>query len=133
MDVLADTTLLIDLWREQRRPGLATAFARQHENLSVGIPWVVAGEFLSGGIVAKHNIELLEQFLERYVIVQSTPSIIAQYAHLFAMVRNHNRQVGPNDLWIAACARALNLPLITRNASDFNWMADVTVMDYTGG
>ena len=133
MDVLADTTLLIDLWREQRCPGLATAFALKHDYLSVGIPWVVAGEFLSEGVVANHNIELLEQFLVRFVAVQSTPPIIAQYAILYAMVRSDNRHVGPNDLSIAACARALNLPIITRNPSDFYWMTDLTVLDYTGG
>jgi len=29
MDYLTDSTLLIDLWREQRHPGRATRFARQ--------------------------------------------------------------------------------------------------------
>ena len=55
MDLLADTTFLIDLWREQRKAGPATTFAGERADLTLGLPWIVAGEFLGGGVIAGHD------------------------------------------------------------------------------
>lgn len=130
MDLLADTTFLIDLWREQRRPGMAMDFARRSKDLAVGLPWVVAGEFLSGGAAAGHDVDALALFLAPYAVVHSTDTIVSRYAHLYTAVRRDRLAVGPNDLWIAACALSLGLPLITRNTRDFGSLAGLTVLDY---
>ncbi len=131
MEYLADTTFLIDLWREQRRPGITTSWARTHADHRIGIPWVVAGEFLSGGILAFHEPEALKQFLDRFPIIHSNKAVISRYAEFYAVLRRNNRPIGPNDLWIAACAAGHELPLITRNVADFSVCPNLQLVDYT--
>ena len=48
MELIADTTLLIGVWREQP---WAVSFARDN-NRTMGLPWVVLGEFWQGSIRA---------------------------------------------------------------------------------
>ena len=130
MELLADTTFIIDLWREQRKPAPATAFARANEGKTVGLPWVVLGEFLSGSVLAGHDPEELGAFVRFFPIVHSTGAIVAAYARLFAAMREARASIGPNDLWIAACAAALDLPIVTRNERDFASLPGVRVLGY---
>ena len=132
MDLLADTTFLIDLWREQRQTGPATTFAQRNANLSVGIPWVVSAEFLGGGVLAGHDMDALAVFLDPYPVVHSTEAIIRHCAVLYGEIRRYRLAVGPNDLWIAACARALEMPLVTRNVRDFAQLSGVRTLSYSG-
>lgn len=130
MDLPAETTFLIDLWREQRKPGPATAFAHRSRDLAVGLPWVVAGEFLSGGVAAGHDVRALAGFLGGYAVVHSTEAIVRRCADLYAEARRNRLAVGPNDLWIAACALHLEVPLISRNTRVFTSLAGLTILDY---
>jgi predicted nucleic acid-binding protein len=41
--------------------------------------------------------------------------------------------IGPNDLWIAACALANRLPVLTRNVSQFRRVDGLEVIDYAAG
>jgi predicted nucleic acid-binding protein len=132
MDILADTTLLIDLWREQKKPGPAMRFAGQHASLTTGIPWIVAGEFISGSVLAGQAAQNLEKFLRQYIIVHPNMEIIEQYAVLFAFIRQRRIEIGPNDLWIAACAISMKMPLVTRNIADFESLPDIRLIDYSG-
>ena len=130
MDFLADTGFLIDLWRERGKSGAATRFARRNAARQVGICWVVAGEFMSGGLAANHDAEAIGDFLSRYPVVQSSPHIVVEYAKLFAQLRRSNELIGPNDLWIAACAVALDLPLLTANAAEFARIPELSIVAY---
>ncbi|MBN1670487.1 MAG: type II toxin-antitoxin system VapC family toxin [Kiritimatiellae bacterium] len=131
MDYLADTGFLIDLWRERDREGPATRFARANASRQVAISWTVAGEFLSGALCASHDAELVSAFLARYAVVHSCDGIVARYAHLFAHLRKKNDLLGPNDLWIAAAALAVGLPLLSRNKREFSRVPDLEVVDYS--
>lgn len=130
MDFLADTGFLIDLWREAGKPGAAVRFARDHAACQVGICWVVVGEFLSGAMAANQDAVLIETFLSRYPVIQSTPHIVGEYARLFAGLRARNGLIGPNDLWIAACAVALDLPLLTANETKFSRVTGLKIVAY---
>lgn len=130
MDILADTVFLIDLWRESRAPGRATLFARAHVDLQVGICWVVAAEFLGGALAAGQDAAMAESFLSRYAIVHSGPAIVRTYARLYAELRSRSNLIGPNDLWIAAAATSLDLPLLTRNANEFRRVQGLRVVEY---
>ena len=131
MDFLADTVFLIDLWRESRSPGPATAFARTHAGDQVAICWVAAGEFMGGAAAADQDVDLVSAFLSRYPILHSDPAVIRNYAEIFAHLRAGKQMIGPNDLWIAASARAHGLPLLTRNVDEFDRVEGLEVVDYT--
>ena len=130
MDFLADTGFLIDLWREARQPGAATRFAQSNARKQVGICWVVEGEFLSGSMLADHDTTVVSTFLGHYPVVHSNCAIVRRYSDLFAILRRRNRLIGPNDLWIAATALSLGLPLLTRNADEFERVPELEVVDY---
>jgi len=132
MDFLIDTTLLIDLWREQRNPGPATRFAREHAHQTAGMTWMVMGEFLRGSYTAGIKREQVQDFLEAYLLVWPTLDTIDQYARLFTDLKVAGRVVGPNDLWIAAAALERQIPLATRNRRDFEGIPDLVVWDYGG-
>jgi len=132
MDFLTDTTFLIDLWREQRKPGRAMAFARQHREKVAGLPWIVMGEFLRGVYCAGLKREDVSAFLDGYIVVWPSPAVVDAYARLYAALKRlPGAMVGPNDLWIAATSLAHELPLVTRNAVEFRKVPDLTVWDYT--
>ena len=123
---------LIDLWRESKKPGKAVAFAKAHAEAQVGIPWVVAAEFLAGAIAADQDVEVIRECLGHYPILQSNRVIIRVYAEQYAELRLRNALIGPNDLWIAATALAAELPLITRNVRDFGKINGLQLTEYTG-
>ena len=98
MELLADTVFLIDLWREQQKAGPAVRFAQQHHSETVGLCWVVYGEFLSGSLLAGQDTEMVLRFLNRYPVVHSDLPIVETYSRLFAQLKQQNKLVGPNDL-----------------------------------
>jgi tRNA(fMet)-specific endonuclease VapC len=65
-------------------------------------------------------------------VVPIEPPADAHYGRIRADLQRHGRTIGPNDLWIAAHALALDLTLITANTGEFsrveglrmeNWLA----------
>ena len=133
MELLADTTFLIDLWREVGTPGPATSFGRAYASAQTAIPWVVAGEFLSGAAAANQDSELVRAFLSRYPVLHSDAATVRSYAAIYADLRKRSRLIGPNDLWIAACAVANDLPILTRNVAEFGRVSGLQVIDYKAG
>lgn len=131
MDLLADTVFLIDLWREARAPGPATAYAKAHISLQVAIPWVAAGEFLSGALAAGQDSDLVTAFLARYPVLHSDAATVRSYAGIYADLRGRGVMIGPNDLWIAASALVNGLPLLTRNTTDFGYVEGLDVVNYS--
>lgn len=131
MDYLADTTFLIDLWREQRSPGRATRFAAEHAHASFGLPWLVKAEFLRGVICARQDEEAAAHFVSRFVTVFPTEITIRRYATLYAGLKRRNQLIGPSDSWIAACAGELELPLLTRNVQEFGRVPEMVILDYS--
>ena len=131
MDYLTDTTFLIDLWRERGKPGIALRFVEQNGRAVVGLPWVAKGEFLRGAWLAGHVHDSVEAFLDSFLVVWPTEETLRRYAGIYGELRRTNTLIGPNDLWLAACAIERTLPLLTRNAGEFSRVKGLTVVDYS--
>ncbi len=127
---MIDTTFLIRLWRERQRSA-EYRFITRHADDSVCMPWVVKGEFLRGAFLAEHDEDEVRGFLDRYPTIWVTDETLVHYARLYRALVRSKQTIGANDLWIAASATEHNLPLLTRNASDFRRVAGLQVVDYS--
>lgn len=127
MDLIADTSFLVGLWRGQ---GWATSFAMSNQGKSLGIPWVVLGEFQHGATRAGHPQERVDEFLALGIPMMDPSPVIPAYATLCASIQREPwwREMGQNDLWIAACALSAGLPLVTRNHRHFGKIAGLQVL-----
>ena len=119
MDLIADTSFLIGLWRKQ---SWAWDFAAANRNLSLGLPWVVLGEFWHGATRAGHDPAEVSGFLSLGRALLEMEKVIPAYARLCARLQDAPtwQQIGQNDLWIAACCFAWDKPLLTRNIRHFS-------------
>ena len=126
MDLIADTSLLIGLWRRQ---GWAVNFASANPAKSLGLPWVVLGEFWHGATRAGHDASLVQGFLSVGIPLLDPEPVVPVYARICAAIQDSPgyREIGQNDLWIAAASIAFNKPLITRNLRHFDRIPDLRV------
>jgi tRNA(fMet)-specific endonuclease VapC len=123
---------LIDLWRERKTPAVALRFAERHGTAVVGLPWIVKAEFLRGAILASHAPESVSAFLGAFVLVWPTETTLLRYAELYVRLRKANAMIGPIDLWVAATAAEWDVPLLTRNAREFERVKGLRVERYAG-
>lgn len=124
MDLIADTTFLVGLWRRQP---WALNFASANSRRSLGLPWVVLGEFWHGASVAGHDPALVRGFLSIGLPLQDPEPVIPVYARICAGLQETKgyRRIGQNDLWIAATCIAFAKPLVTRNERHFRGIPDL--------
>ena len=130
MEYVIDTGFLIGRWRAQRR-GPEQRFIEQHPDDSIAMPWIVKAEFLRGAVLAGHSADEVASFLSRYPTLWVSESTLTHYAQTYATLVRANQLNGPNDLWIAASALEHSLPLLTRNAAEFERVPDLRVIDYS--
>lgn len=126
MDLIADTTFLVGLWRKQP---WAIRFAASRRDRTLGIPWIVLGEFWHGAIRAGHEEKKVMDFLSIGLPLNEPEIVIPHYARLCATLQDQPgwRQIGQNDLWIGATSLALRCPLVTRNLRHFGSMPGLVV------
>ena len=121
MDLIADTTFLVGLWRRQ---AWALEFASDHPDQTLGIPWVVRGEFQHGATRAGHDPAEVGRFLALGLAVDDVAAVLPVYARIASALQEGHpevyRSIGQNDLWIAAVAVRAELPLLTRNRRHFD-------------
>ena len=119
MELIADTTLLIGMWRSQP---WARSYMTQNSGKAIGIPWVVFGEFWHGAIIANHDPEQVRRFLTLGLALLDPVPVISTYAEMCTRLQAKKNYgvIGQNDLWIAATALAFDKPLITRNRRHFD-------------
>lgn len=126
MDLIADTSFLVGLWRRQP---WAVEFSAMKSSAVVGIPWVVRGEFLHGARRARHDEREVNRFLELGLQLHDPTLVIPVYARICADLQASAtaayRAIGQNDLWIAATAVSFDKPLVTRNHRHFGDIPDL--------
>lgn len=126
---LADTNFLIHLWRDARSPERLRDLAPFLDS-EIRLAWVVKAEFLRGAVVAGQDYARISDFLDRHKTLWPDEATLALYAQIYAQLRRQNQLIGPHDLWIAASARQHGLPLLTRNAAEFERIPGLDVARY---
>lgn len=129
MDLIADTSLLVGLWRKQK---WATDFASDRRSSILGIPWVALGEFWHGAVRARHDEDEVARFLGLGIHLVEPHEVVKVYGEVSARLQESEisayRSIGQNDLWIAAVAIRYGRPLVSRNLRHFGKIGGLEVI-----
>lgn len=128
MTYLCDTNFLIGLWRHKK--GEERDFVRTNPGALLKLCWMVKAEFLRGALVAHQNVDEITERLQEFSLLWPTDATLLIYAKLYAQLRKTNTLIGPNDLWIAACALEHRLPLLTKNRLEFSRVEKLSLVDW---
>ncbi|MEM1320783.1 MAG: PIN domain-containing protein [Bacteroidota bacterium] len=127
MDYLLDTNIVLAYIRQDKRVQLVDErYDPLSESNAAIISIVTVGEIKS--IAIRNNwgdrkLELLETLLNQFIVADiNVKSVVERYAQIDAFSQGRlkdekstftARNMGKNDLWIAATASVLDVPLIT--------------------
>ena len=129
-DVLIDTTFLIDLQRSQRNPQRqqVESWLKEHSNLIINIPSIVLGEY-GVGFQTETSNEITRLYKNHQILsVGVEESLI--YSRIYRRLKKDGNLIASNDLWIAACALANQIPLVSRNLSHFQRIQGLKLLGY---
>lgn len=94
---------------------------------------VVKAELIFGArrsVRVSENLSKLARFFEPFVSLPFDDSCAEHYGMIRADLAGSGRLIGPNDLMIAATARAHDLTLVTRNTDEFSRVVGLAVEDW---
>ena len=115
-----DTNIIVELLRN-RDPALSEKYLSKNPR-NYSVPELVRAELLFGARVsakAADNRRAVEMFLSPLRLLPFQGEAAEHYAEIRAHLEKSGISIGPNDLVIAATARANGHTLITRNTSEF--------------
>lgn len=113
-------------------PGIAEKL-RCYEPDDFGIPAIVHAELLLGVLKSKapdRTREIVERFLRPFDVIPFDTTAAQHYAEIRHALETKGTPIGPNDLIIAATARARNLVLLTHNTSEFQRVSGLATEDW---
>lgn len=128
---LLDTNICIYIARD-RPAGVARRFARSAPG-SLGISVITWGELCFGAEKSSDPVrarERLKQFAQLVEVVPMPAKAGAVYGGLRATLQKAGTPIGNNDLWIAAHAITLDVPLVTNNTRELERLAGVRLENW---
>jgi tRNA(fMet)-specific endonuclease VapC len=128
MALVADTTVLIDLWRLRKEPHRLVNLRALLIDPCLPLP--VLFEFARGAAFRGVDRRKLDRFLAGFEILIPSYHEVIQAANLDADLRKAGREIGGSDVWIATAARERKLPVLTGNVDHFTRIDGLTVMGY---
>lgn len=128
--LILETTFLVDLEREARRqePGRAHAFLDVDPEARLCIALITAGE-LAGGPRASDR-KLWDRLLGRFEVLLPDRDVAWRYGRTYRYLRDQGLLIGTNDLWIAATALVHEMPIVTRNDTEYRRVPELEVRSY---
>ena len=116
---LLDTNIASAAINEPRSALGRRIFAFDRDVIATSI--IVAGEMRFGAVKnpSPRLLRQVEGFLGHLPVLDIEPPTEQRYAEIRAMLEEKGTPIGQNDLWIAAHALSLNLPLVTDNEAEF--------------
>ncbi|HWY51303.1 MAG TPA: type II toxin-antitoxin system VapC family toxin [Chthoniobacterales bacterium] len=130
---MADTTVLIDLWRYRKTPRRLADLTKKVGDAAILVPWVTQAEFSRGALFQGVSLEALAEFYEGFHLLALDQATMDAYCRLWVAMAKRGRAPDYPDLWIAACAEARKVPVLTRNPRHFPNVPDLDVIGYSIG
>lgn len=129
--IALDTTFLIDLQNERRgrgQPRGAAAFLQANRSAEFCVPVIARGEYLEG--FERPDSPEAREWIDAVKVLDITVDVALSYASVVRLLRAAGLMIGSNDLWIGCTALSAELPLATRNVSEFKRIPGLRVLDY---
>lgn len=130
---LLDTNACIHLLNGTSTP-LAERL-RQESPATVRLCSVVKAELYHGARRSSRvgeNLALLGRFFDPFVSLPFDDRCAEHYGQIRSGLEREGRPIGPNDLMIAATARAHGLTLVTHNSTEFARVPGLPLEDWEG-
>lgn len=106
---------------------------REHAASEIALSAVVRAELLYGARRSQRvseNLNLLRRFAAPFDIIPFDDRCAEHYGMIRAELEGQGRVIGPNDLLIAATARAHDAILVTSNTDEFSRVAGLAIEDW---
>ena len=133
MEVVADTTVLIDLWRYRKTPSRLADLTKKVADAAILVPWITQAEFSRGALFQGVSLEALAEFYEGFHLLTLDQATMDTYCRLWVAMAKSGRATDYPDLWIAACAATRKIPVLTRNPRHFTNVPELDVISYSVG
>lgn len=128
---LLDTNICIYIQR-QRPPEVLAHFKKLKPGEAM-ISVITWGELLYGAEKSTRRpdaLDTLREFAALIPVAQMTEDVGRSYGMIRAGLESKGLPIGNNDLWIAAHAKALGLPLVTNNEKEFCRIPGLKVLNW---
>jgi len=119
-----------------RRSEILLANLKRRDPYEIRMSSVVKAELYFGARKSARvaeNLDLLHAFFSPYASLPFDDVCAEHYGAIRADLARSGRPIGPNDLLIAATARAHDLTLVTSNTREFSRVAGLRLEDWTRG
>ena len=116
--------------------GTSEAIRRQIEGLAardIALCSVVKAELVYGALKSQRperNLARLRSFFSRFASMPFDDSAAEIYGDIRARLERAGTPIGPNDLYIAAIAKANGLTLVSHNAGEFGRVDGLRLEDW---
>lgn len=128
MAIVVDTDLASYIFKEDTRGKL---YKPHLDNQFMFLSFMTAAEMhfwaLSSNWGARRRAEL-EKYLRRYSIQHSTPQLCELWAAVKSGGKHSGKNIDDSDAWIAATALYFNIPLVTHNRADFQFVGGLQII-----
>lgn len=128
--LILETSFLVDLERELLggADGPAQQFLQAHSAQKLHITFTIAGELAAVPRISERVS--WDRLVSPFEVLGCTPEVCWRYGRLYRYLKGNGLLIDANDLWIAATALALGIPLVTRNERHFARVPDLEVLCY---
>jgi len=130
MELIADTTVLIDFWRFGSKLKRIGDLIEKAGGASFVVPWITQAEFSRGTLFKGIELAELESFYSGFLLLALDQKTMDCYCHLWVGMTGKGKAPDYPDLWIAACAVSRGIPALTRNAKHFVQIPGLEVLAY---
>lgn len=109
--------------------GAASEFLRAHSDERFCITFTIAGELAAGSFLRSERTKWF-RFIQPFRILESSADAAWEFGLAYKYLQSQGTSIGANDLWIGAKGLANSLPVVTRNAREFQRIPGLEVLSY---